>query len=129
MGDYQVNVNSGVPVIDLRQFGESNSCHSEKAYKKLRKACEEWGCFRIINHHIPMDLMSEMKRVVRSLLDLPVEIKERNTDVIAGSGYVAPSPLNPLYEALGLHDLGSTQALSSFCDQLDASPYQRYFTC
>ncbi|PON53394.1 Oxoglutarate/iron-dependent dioxygenase [Parasponia andersonii] len=119
MGD---NARSNVPVIDLREFGESDS---EKGYQKLKEACEEWGCFRIINHDIPVDLMAEMKKVVRSLLDLPAEIKERNVDVIAGSGYMAPSPVNPLYEALGLYDLGSPQALRSFFDQLDASPYQR----
>ncbi|PON70898.1 Oxoglutarate/iron-dependent dioxygenase [Trema orientale] len=123
MGEDQV-ISSSVPVIDLREFGDSN-IYSEKAYKKLREACEEWGCFRVINHQIPMDLMSEMKKVVRSLLDLPAEIKGRNVDVIAGSGYVAPSPANPLYEALGLYDLGSAEALRSFCDQLDASSHQR----
>ncbi|XP_062105251.1 2-oxoglutarate-dependent dioxygenase DAO-like [Humulus lupulus] len=108
-----------VPVIDLREFED------EKAYTKLREACEEWGCFRIINHSIPLDLMSQMKTVVRSLLDLPPEIKARNTDAIAGSGYVAPSPANPLYEALGLYDFGSPEALRCFCDQLDVSPHQR----
>lgn len=35
-------INSSVPVIDLKEFGESES---EKAYKKLKEACEEWGCF------------------------------------------------------------------------------------
>ncbi|XP_062105250.1 2-oxoglutarate-dependent dioxygenase DAO-like [Humulus lupulus] len=114
---------STVPVIDMREFGDLSD--SEKAYEKLREACEEWGCFRIINHGISPALMSEMKTVVRSLLDLPAEIKQRNTDVIAGSGYMAPSPVNPLYEALGLYDLGSPEALRSFFDQLDASPYQR----
>ncbi|KAB8720530.1 hypothetical protein FH972_026411 [Carpinus fangiana] len=66
-----------------------------------------------------------MKKVVKDLLDLPMEIKKRNADVIAGSGYVAPSNSNPLYEALGLYDLGSPAAVRAFCSQLDASPQQR----
>ncbi|XP_059661366.1 2-oxoglutarate-dependent dioxygenase DAO-like isoform X2 [Cornus florida] len=69
--------------------------------------------------------MSEMKRVVRSLFDLPIEIKRRNTDAVAGSGYVAPTKINPLYEALGLYDIGSNEAVQNFCTQLDASPQQR----
>ncbi|PON70905.1 Oxoglutarate/iron-dependent dioxygenase [Trema orientale] len=121
--DQQVSSGTIIPVIDLREFGDSHN--SEKAYKKLREACEEWGCFRLVNHPIPMHLMSETKAVFRSLLDLPVEMKERNVDVIDGSGYVAPSPANPLYEALGLYDFGSTEAIHSFCDQLDASHHQR----
>ncbi|KAK0604030.1 hypothetical protein LWI29_011337 [Acer saccharum] len=69
--------------------------------------------------------MSEMKKVVRCLLDLPLEIKQRNTDVIAGSGFMAPSQVNPLYEALGLYDMASSQAVHNFSSQLDASPHQR----
>ena len=108
-----------IPVIDLNQFTDSGE------YKKLREASEEWGCFRLVNHKIPLTLMSEMKTVVRSLLDLPMETKKKNTDVIAGSGYMAPSSVNPLYEALGLYDMGSSQAVHTFCSQLDASSYQR----
>ncbi|KAL5580227.1 hypothetical protein UlMin_012669 [Ulmus minor] len=115
--------NITIPVIDLKQFGDSDK--EEELLKKLREACEEWGCFRVVNHKISLDLMWEMKRVVRSLLDLPMEIKKRNVDVIAGSGYMAPSHKNPLYEALGLYDMASSEAVRSFCDQLEASPHQR----
>ncbi|XP_059661363.1 2-oxoglutarate-dependent dioxygenase DAO-like [Cornus florida] len=110
-------MDTGVPVIDLQDFPSQS--------QKLIEACEKWGCFRIINHHIPITLMSEMKSVVRSLLDLPPEIKRRNTDTIPGSGYVAPTKINPLYEGLGLYDIGSTEAVQAFCTQLDASPQQR----
>ncbi|KAB2634246.1 2-oxoglutarate-dependent dioxygenase DAO-like [Pyrus ussuriensis x Pyrus communis] len=108
-----------IPAIDLKKFPEAEE------YRKLREASETWGCFRLVNHMIPPALMSEMKSVVRSLLDLPMEIKKQNKDVIAGSGYMAPSKVNPLYEALGLYDLGSGQAVDSFCSQLNASSYQR----
>ncbi|KAL5752238.1 hypothetical protein ACOSP7_022425 [Xanthoceras sorbifolium] len=106
-----------IPTIDVQNFPVE--------YRKLREASEEWGCFRIVNHKIPLTVMSEMKKVVRSLLDLPLEIKRRNTDVIAGSGYMAPSQVNPLYESLGLYDLASSHAVHTFCSQLDASPHQR----
>ncbi|GAV74328.1 2OG-FeII_Oxy domain-containing protein/DIOX_N domain-containing protein [Cephalotus follicularis] len=106
-----------IPQIDLQDFPGQ--------YEKLREVCEEWGCFRLVNHKVPSTLMSEMKSVVRSLLDLPMEIKKRNADVIAGSGYMAPSEVNPLYEALGLYDMGNSQAVDNFCSQLDASPHQR----
>jgi 2-oxoglutarate-dependent dioxygenase len=55
--------------IDLQDFPRQSS--------KLLKAREDWGCFRIINHEKihPLSLMQEMKAVVRSLLDLPQEIK------------------------------------------------------
>ncbi|PSS21428.1 2-oxoglutarate-dependent dioxygenase [Actinidia chinensis var. chinensis] len=108
-----------IPVIDLEDFPKQST--------KLVQACEEWGCFRIINHQgiLSEPLAAEMKAVVRSLLDLPDEIKRRNTDVIAGSGYMAPSKVNPHYEALGLYGISSSEAVEAFCAQLDASPHQR----
>ncbi|CAN4081784.1 unnamed protein product [Withania somnifera] len=113
---------NSVPVIDLQDFPRQLS--------RLIWACEEWGCFRILNHEVhdnilPVSLMSEMKKVVRILLDLPTEIKKCNKDVIAGSGYMPLSEKNPLYEALGLCDMSSPQDVDAFSTQLGASPHQR----
>nr|POE64168.1 2-oxoglutarate-dependent dioxygenase dao [Quercus suber] len=74
----------------------------QQQLKRLREASEESGCFRIVNHKIPSSLI-----------------------VIAGSGYMAPTQVNPLYEALGLYDLASSQSLRTFSSQLDLSPHQR----
>lgn len=106
-----------MPVLDLQEL----EGHSEK----LREVCEKWGCFRVVNHRVPLELMAEMKSVSRQLLDQPTEIKRRNVDVIPGSGYMAPSQNNPLYEALGLFDIASSVSVSNFCTKLEASPHQR----
>jgi isopenicillin N synthase-like dioxygenase len=62
-----------IPEIDMQEIEDLEQ------YKKLREASEEWGCFRIgcfriVNHKIPASLMSEMKKVVKDLLDLPMEM-------------------------------------------------------
>ncbi|XP_057768510.1 2-oxoglutarate-dependent dioxygenase DAO-like isoform X1 [Salvia miltiorrhiza] len=108
---------SKIPVIDLLRV----------SLGELVAACEEWGCFRIVNYEgiLPDSLLQQMKQVVGSLLDLPAEVKARNRAVIPGSGYMAPSPVNPLYEALGLYDTSSPQALDAFCSNLEATPHQR----
>ncbi|KAL0406600.1 UNVERIFIED_CONTAM: 2-oxoglutarate-dependent dioxygenase DAO [Sesamum latifolium] len=106
-----------IPTIDFQDFPSQS--------QKLIQASVELGCFRLINHSIPWALMAEMKATVRALFDLPMEIKQKNRDVIAGSGYVAPSNANPLYEALGLYYMGSPEDVHEFCSQLDASPSQR----
>ncbi|KAG5534424.1 hypothetical protein RHGRI_022523 [Rhododendron griersonianum] len=104
----------------------------EKAGRKgddedLEEIQEDRLTEEITNHHriLPAPLAAEMKAVTRSLLDLPAEIKRRNTDVIAGSGYMAPSKINPYYEGLGLYDISSSDAVEAFCTQLDASHDQR----
>ncbi|XP_055961842.1 2-oxoglutarate-dependent dioxygenase DAO-like [Mercurialis annua] len=105
-----------IPSIDVSDFpGE---------FERLRNASEEWGCFRIYNHNIPSTLLLEMKDVVRSLLDLPMEVKSRNAAVVASSGYERSSHTKPMYEALGIFDIASSHAVNSFCSQLDISTYQ-----
>ncbi|PWA43750.1 flavanone 3-hydroxylase [Artemisia annua] len=108
-----------IPVIDLHNLPNQ--------LPELISACENWGCFRLINHHkiLSTKLMLEMKTVVRSLLDLPVEIKRRSSDVIAGSGYMSPSAKNRLYEALGLYDMAKSGDVERFCQELDATRDQR----
>ncbi|KAG9451710.1 hypothetical protein H6P81_004614 [Aristolochia fimbriata] len=108
---------TGIPTIDLIDFPRQS--------EKLLQACEDWGSFRLINHDVPLTLLSEVKSVVRSLFDRPDEIKRRNTAVIPGSGYLALKPDYPLYEALGLYDIVSDNALDNFCSQLDATPQER----
>ncbi|XP_076905711.1 2-oxoglutarate-dependent dioxygenase DAO-like [Bidens hawaiensis] len=110
---------SSIPVVDFIDFPNQSS--------KLIAASEEWGCFRLVNFHhvLPMTLMFEMKVVVRSLFDLPVEIKRRNLNTNMASGYMAPTAKNPLYEALGLYDMASRNDVDNFCSQLDVSPDQR----
>ena len=107
-----------IPVIDLDQFPAQ--------FGKLLEACDMFGCFRVVNHKIPLQLMSEMKSVVRNLHELPTETKLRHTDAISGRGYEGPTSSNPLYEALGIHDINSSEAIDAFCDRLNATVHQRF---
>ncbi|XP_021722434.1 2-oxoglutarate-dependent dioxygenase DAO-like [Chenopodium quinoa] len=107
-----------IPEIDVLKV--------ERKPKKLREVGEKWGCFRVVNHGVPLKLLADMKSAVGQLHDLPLEVKQQNVDVIPGSGYVAPSEKNPLYESLGLFDVASSASVSTFCSQLRVSPQQRY---
>ncbi|KAM0893912.1 hypothetical protein ACQ4PT_024814 [Festuca glaucescens] len=110
----------GIPVIDLRLVGARPE---ESA--RLRDACERLGCFRVSGHGAPAALQAEMKAAVRALFDLPDDAKRRNTDTFVGSGYVAPSAANPLYEAFGLWDAAVSVDVDAFCARLDAPPHAR----
>ena len=98
-----------IPLIDLRLAG---AAPEESA--RLRAACERLGCFRVTGHGVPGGLLAEMKAAVRALFDLPDDAKRRNADVIPGSGYVAPSATNPLYEAFGLLDAAAPADVDAF---------------
>ncbi|KAG5545964.1 hypothetical protein RHGRI_018209 [Rhododendron griersonianum] len=93
---------------------------------KLMEACGESGFFRVINHGIPPALMGEMKVASRSLLDLPVEIKMRNSTLVHGQGYSPLNQASSVFEALGCYDLAVPGNLDQFLDQLCVSdPHQR----
>ena len=111
--------NGVIPTIDLGEVSD------KILNQQIREASERWGCFRVINHGVPLSLMSDMKKTVMDLFERPHEVKVRNTDVLLGSGYRAPNEINPYYEALGLYDMASPQAVNIFCDQLEASADQR----
>ncbi|KAF7140344.1 hypothetical protein RHSIM_Rhsim06G0186000 [Rhododendron simsii] len=111
-------VASNIPVIDMQDFpGQAG---------KLMDACREWGCFRLINHGISPALMGEMKAVSRFLLDLPVEIRLRNSHSVQGKGYTPLNEASPVFEALGCYDIAAPGSLDNFFDQLCVSdPRQR----
>ncbi|KAK2981666.1 hypothetical protein RJ640_000175 [Escallonia rubra] len=108
---------SGIPVIDMQDFAGLP--------EKLVRACEEWGCFRLINHGVSEKLMSETKVVTRSFLDLPLEIKMRNPSPVEGKGYIPLNYATPVFEGMGIFESASPGAVDDFCNQLGASPHQR----
>ncbi|KAK3027292.1 hypothetical protein RJ639_041114 [Escallonia herrerae] len=108
---------SGVPVIDMQDFAG--------VAEKLVQACEEWGCFRLINHGVSEKLMSEAKAVTLSLLDLPPEIKMRNASPVEGKGYTPPNHASPFFEGMSIYDMASPGAVDDFCNQLGASAHHR----
>ncbi|XP_071739208.1 2-oxoglutarate-dependent dioxygenase DAO-like [Rutidosis leptorrhynchoides] len=103
-----------VPVIDMQKV--------EGLGEELAKASEEWGCFRIINHGLSIELMAEMKVVAASIFELPEEIKRQTLDVGYGQGYVGRNFISPFYEGFSIDEISSVQR---FCDQRNDSSYQR----
>nr|XP_043630607.1 2-oxoglutarate-dependent dioxygenase DAO-like [Erigeron canadensis] len=108
----------GVPLIDIQNIDQQGLA------KEIVKVCEEWGCFRMVNHGVPTELMAEMKLVVASLFDLPTEIKSRTTSSVYGKGYIARNPITPFFESFSIDDISSSST-NEFCDHLAISPYQR----
>ncbi|CAI9088939.1 OLC1v1023399C1 [Oldenlandia corymbosa var. corymbosa] len=98
-----MEVKSIVPVIDMQ--------HPGGLAEKIVKASEEWGCFRITNHGISLELLSEMKVVCRSLLDLPLKIKQGNA--------------SPYFQGLNIDDVSFPGVADDFFSQVNASTLQR----
>ncbi|KAH0459066.1 hypothetical protein IEQ34_011880 [Dendrobium chrysotoxum] len=104
-----------VPVIDL-----VNYLPAEK--QKLAAAVTELGCFRVVNHGIPKSLMADIRATVRSLLEMPEEVKLRNTEnIISGTGYIAMNAqpdMTQFFESFAIYNAASSEDVQAFCSLL-----------
>ncbi|XP_009790805.1 hyoscyamine 6-dioxygenase-like [Nicotiana tabacum] len=67
-----VLIDKEIPLIDLEKAkGEERAV----IVQQLRKACEEYGFFQVINHGVPEDLMKGAMKVYQEFFSLPVEEK------------------------------------------------------
>ncbi|KAJ0801529.1 putative gibberellin 3-beta-dioxygenase [Helianthus annuus] len=104
----------GVPVIDMQKVEGSSG--------EIVKAFEEWGCFRMVNHGVPSQLMADMKAVTASLFDLPEKIQDGAANTKHGMGYIKRGVINPFCEGLSISNILSVDNL---CDNLVVSTHQR----
>jgi isopenicillin N synthase-like dioxygenase len=56
--------------------------------EQIRQACERFGFFQLINHHVPLTLQQQVIKQSKELFDLPIEVKEKY-----GKGKVSKLPL------------------------------------
>nr|AEC33116.1 flavonol synthase [Fagopyrum tataricum]QAT78094.1 flavonol synthase [synthetic construct] len=59
-----------VPAIDINESNETSLVES------IKKASEEWGLFQVVNHGIPIEVISHLQRVGKEFFELPIEEKE-----------------------------------------------------
>ncbi|XP_057852725.1 probable inactive 2-oxoglutarate-dependent dioxygenase AOP2 [Cryptomeria japonica] len=108
MGSYECEAKlDDIPILDLSHSGE------DKCLEALREACEELGCFRIVNHGISADLLLKAEQACREVFKLPTETKKKNVSPNPYAGYYGGMPF---YESLGIA-LSSTrdpQAIQDF---------------
>jgi hypothetical protein len=64
-----------LPVIDFQHIN----------LKKLEEACMDWGIFRLVNHDIPLTLMSKVHEHVAKVFDIGFETKQKMFETIPAS--------------------------------------------
>ena len=57
-----------LPVIDLQCLNHDKN--------KLEEACKIWGLFRLVNHGVPLTLLSQLQHQAKQLFSLPFESKQ-----------------------------------------------------
>ncbi|KAF3542348.1 hypothetical protein DY000_02002066 [Brassica cretica] len=68
----QSSLDMEIPVLDM-----SDMWRNPEGLKRVRKACEEWGFFQVVNHGVDHGLMERVRGAWREFFDLPVEMKRK----------------------------------------------------
>ncbi|KAK0582468.1 hypothetical protein LWI29_025966 [Acer saccharum] len=58
-----------IPVIDLSNY-------TKEVVLEIGEACKTWGFFHVINHGVPLELLSRIKKTSKEFFDLPLEEKK-----------------------------------------------------
>ncbi|XP_015160218.1 feruloyl CoA ortho-hydroxylase 2-like [Solanum tuberosum] len=65
----QIDNQESIPTIDLSNFYDLN------VEKSIQEATAKWGCFQIINHGIPIEVLEDLKDAAHKFFELPAEEK------------------------------------------------------
>ncbi|GLJ41195.1 hypothetical protein SUGI_0852760 [Cryptomeria japonica] len=110
----QSPLEADLPVIDISQFaqeieGEHLQYHPEVV--KLRKACEEWGFFRLVNHGVPQDLLQKVLSVSKDLVSMPMEVKDRATTSTPAESYIRAPGIPTTFETFCFLDMPNPDSI------------------
>ncbi|XP_004295486.1 PREDICTED: feruloyl CoA ortho-hydroxylase 1-like [Fragaria vesca subsp. vesca] len=96
--------------------------------KKVREACENYGCFEIVYDRIPPQLKAETFCVSRELFSLPLEKKKKNLNPEPYQGYIGPSVRYPLYEGFGFEQASNYESLRSLTEEILPNGHDQFCT-
>ncbi|KAH1096323.1 hypothetical protein J1N35_013244 [Gossypium stocksii] len=104
-----------VPVIEFRSLDlELGADGWHHLCKRVREACETYGCFEVVYEKISTKLGNKMLGLMNDLVELPPERKQKNVSSIPYHGYVGPGLISLLNEGFGLVDASNYDSVKNF---------------
>ncbi|TYH27068.1 hypothetical protein ES288_A02G039800v1 [Gossypium darwinii] len=105
-----------VPVIEFRSLDlERGTDEWHHLCKRVREACETYGCFEVVYEKISTELRNKMFGLMKDLVELPLERKQKNVSSIPYHGYIGPGSLfSLLNEGFGLVDASNHDSVKNF---------------
>ncbi|KAK9078904.1 hypothetical protein SSX86_002963 [Deinandra increscens subsp. villosa] len=68
-------VQDSIPIIDYSLLTSGTANERSKVVQDIGKACEDWGCFMLVNHGVPETLIEEMMDVSSEFFEMTIEEK------------------------------------------------------
>ncbi|XP_060203028.1 jasmonate-induced oxygenase 1-like [Lycium barbarum] len=91
--------NLAIPIVDLSPFILGDEDDKRNTRELINESCSRYGFFQIVNHGVPLDLMSHALNLSKAFFESPVEEK-LNCSPLPGSPFPAGynRKPNPSYE-------------------------------
>ncbi|GMG99031.1 hypothetical protein Nepgr_000871 [Nepenthes gracilis] len=86
---------SSIPVVDLRDHD---------AVEVIRRGCETWGVFQVVNHGVTQQLVEEVESQTRRLFSLPLRQKMAALRTPGGSTGYGVARITPFFSKLMWHE-------------------------
>ncbi|KAK5773319.1 hypothetical protein F383_30224 [Gossypium arboreum] len=117
-----------LPVIEFRSSDLERGTNGwHQLCKKVREACETFGCFEVVYDTISTEVREEMFRLMKELVEVPVERKQKNILPPPSPGWVGPgSHVSPLYEGFGLGDVSNYDSVKNFAELMWPEGHPRF---
>ncbi|KAK8515545.1 hypothetical protein V6N12_075583 [Hibiscus sabdariffa] len=119
-----------IPVIEF-QTGSPDLTRGTEGWhhlcKRVREACETYGCFRVVYEGISRKIRDETFGLLKELAEeVPLERKQKNVNPKPYHSYFGPCSQQSLYEGFGIEDASNYDSVKSFA-QLMWSHGHPYF--
>lgn len=108
-----------VPIIDLSLLNNGLHDHdTESTFGEVRKACEEWGCFLVMNHGVKDEIIHQMDSIARRIFALPKETKQKHSSEGWNVNHMTDLAGVPYYESIGVPGAPDPIAVKKFSEHL-----------
>nr|KJB83297.1 hypothetical protein B456_013G240400 [Gossypium raimondii] len=117
------------PVIEFRSSDLERGTNGwYRLCKKVREACEIFCCFEVVYGTISTKVREEMFRLMKELVEVPVEMKQKNTSPLPYHGWVGPcAQVSLLYEGFGLGDVSNYDSVKNFAQLMWPEGHPRFW--
>ncbi|XP_040940767.1 probable inactive 2-oxoglutarate-dependent dioxygenase AOP2 [Gossypium hirsutum] len=117
------------PVIEFRSSDLKRGTDGwHRLCKKVREACETFGCFEVVYEKISTEVREETFGLMKELIEVPVERKQKNASPLPYHGWVGPcNQVSLLYEGFGLGDASNYDSIKSFAQLMWPDGHPRFW--
>ncbi|KAB1996558.1 hypothetical protein ES319_D13G240200v1 [Gossypium barbadense] len=117
-----------LPTIEFRSSDLKRGTEEwNRLCNRVREACETFGCFDVVYKKISTKIREDAFELLKELVEVPVERKQKNTSPLPYHGWVGPcEQVSVLYEGFGVGDASNYDSVKSFAQLMWPNGHPRF---